>query len=386
MSGEGAARFFEGTNDAGRNECRRSPTAYAHLVVQPGRASELHHLAFLACSGAVAAHLHDRAQWPGEPIDDTPDAGADQLAQLEALLERSRVDVRLVIVSIGGNDAGFARIGMACLAPGSCVERGQAWLDRLEVVARRVDRAYREIRAVVGTEVPVLAVPYPQPIQERPCEYSLLAEDEHRFVHGFVRELNGVVRQAARDAGFHHLGAMATAFEDGLRICDGPQDAIGVNFIALESVNGVVDQVVIPSNWIHNSLHPNERGHAAMAGVLEDWLRSHPDPPARPDPRDAPEPYTAASLEELMGTAELPYCGGPEPAPAYCDRGDDDWTITQVGLVVRDAALPALLLVAGWWLLWLPVLAWTRPRLEALGDEVGRRLPGGYGDARPDGA
>jgi lysophospholipase L1-like esterase len=377
MSGEGASKFFQGTNESELNECRRAPTAYAHLVVQPGRASALHHLAFYACSGALAADLHDRAQWPGEPIDDSPDSGLDQLEQLQGLLDRSRVDIRLVIVSIGGNDAGFARIGMACLAPGSCVERGQAWLDRLDLVALRLSRAYQEIREVVGTEVPVLAVPYPQPISDLSCPYSLLARDEHQFLHGFVEELNGAVRQSARDAGFYHLGAMVGAFSDRLRICDGPEDQIGVNFIALASVNGVVDQALTPSNWLHNSLHPNERGHEAMAGVLEEWLRLHPAPAARPDPGDEPEPFTPRSLEDLLRPAEVSYCGGPEPAPAYCNRGDNEWTVTQIGLVVRDVAVPALLLVAGWWLLWLPVLAWTRPGWARLGDRIGRRLLGG---------
>jgi lysophospholipase L1-like esterase len=367
MSGEGAQKFFEGTNDSGQNECRRSPTAYAHRVVEPGGASAFQHLAFFACSGAVAADLHDRAQWKGEPIDDTPDSGVPQLEQLRELQDRSQVDIRLVIVSIGGNDAGFAKIGMACLAPGSCVERGPTWLTRLEQVGRRVDRAYSEIRAVVGTEVPVLAVPYPQPISDRPCDYSLLARDEHHFLHAFVQQLNGVISRSARAAGFYFLDTMGPAFTDRLRICDAPADEIGVNFIALDSVNGVVDQAITPTNWIHNSLHPNEDGHVAMADVLERWLRSHPDPAGRPAPEDEPPPFEPASLEELMRPAEVSYCGGPDPTPDYCDRSDDDWTVTQVGLVVRDASIPALLIVAGWWLLWLPLLALTRPWWERLG-------------------
>jgi lysophospholipase L1-like esterase len=375
MSGEGASEFYDGTNDADRNECRRSPTAYAQLVVDSGRPGAPAQLAFFACSGAVAAHIHERPQWPGEPIDDTPAAGADQLQQLQTLLDRSRVDVRLVIVSIGGNDAGFARIGVACLAPGSCVERGQVWLDGLERVAARVGRAYREIRSVVGTEVPVLAVPYPQPISERSCGYSLLESDEHRFLHGFVQQLDGAIRQAARDAGFYYLGAMQAAFADQLRICDGPEDRIGVNFIALRSVNGLVDQAVNPAKWVHNSLHPNERGHEAMARILEEWIESHPDPPARPDPRDQPEPFAPASLEQVMGTPETSYCRGPRE-PSYCERGDDAWTVTQLALLVRDAALPVLAVVLGIWLLWLPVLARTRRFWERAGGGIEQRLLG----------
>ena len=75
-----------------------------------------------------------------------------------------------------------------------------------------------------------------------------------------------------------------------------------------------------------------------------------------------------------MRPVEVSYCGGPRPAPDYCDRTDNEWTVTQLGLALRDDAFPVLLLVAGWWLLWLRVLAWTRPGWQRLGDRVGRRL------------
>jgi lysophospholipase L1-like esterase len=373
MSGEGAERFFDGTNAADRNECRRAPSAYPHLIVEPGREGAFGRLAFLACSGATAANVYRRAQFPGEPIDDTPDAGVDQLAQLRTLLGRARVDIRLVVVSIGGNDAGFSDIGAACLAPGSCVERGHEWLERLDRVAENVGAAYREIRATVGREAPVLAIPYPQPIRDRPCDYSLLEQDEHRFLHGFVEQLDGVIRQAARDARFYFLDGMVGAFSDRLRICDGRREDMGVNFIALKSMNGLVDQAVNPAKWIHNSLHPNKRGHEAMTVALEEWLRSHRDPPAVPPADDLPAPFARRSLEQVMG-AEVSYCRGREPEPAHCDRGDVAWTFTQIGILVARAAIPALVLAAGLWLLWLPVLEWTRPRWERFGDRIARRL------------
>ena len=371
MSGEGAQKFFDGTNESTVNECRRAPTAYAPLVAK----SEALRLAFYACSGAKAKHIHRRAQFPGEPIDLTPDAGTDQLDQLRSRLEASGDKVRLVIVSIGGNDAEFATIAAACLAPGTCVERGQLWLDRLKEVSQNISRAYEQIRSVVGEDVPVLAVPYPVPVADHACSYSLLTRDEHRFLQGFVQELNGAVQQAVRDAGFYYLGAMAGAFSNKLRICDAPQDEIGVNFIALRSVNGVVDQVVNPANWIHNSVHPNERGHAAMAKVVEEWMRTHPNPPAKPDPRDEVQAFTPASLEQLMGAEDIAYCGS-DPEPGYCGRDDTAWALTQVAHALRDASVPALLLVLGWWLLWLPLLSLTRPRWKKLGDRVGRELTG----------
>ena len=78
-----------------------------------------------------------------------------------------------------------------------------------------------------------------------------------------MTQLNGVIAEAARARGFYYL---ADGDRDGrLRtaLCD--THAAGVNFIALSSINGFVDQAVFPTNWIHNSLHPNELGHEAMA-------------------------------------------------------------------------------------------------------------------------
>jgi lysophospholipase L1-like esterase len=368
MSGEGAEKYFEKTNQAGENECRRAPTAYAHEVVAEGRAGPLERLAFFACSGAETDDLDPDDQYPNEPIDDgTPDSGDSQVTQLEA--RHRRGGDRIVIVSIGGNDAEFSTIGMACLAPGSCVERGQVWLDRLGGVAEDVEASYRKIRRAVDDAVPIVAVPYPQPIRETSCPSSLLEDDEHRFLHGFVKQLNGRIRQAARDARIYFLDGMRGAFGEGLRICDGRTEDMGVNFIALRSVRGFVEQALHPANWIHNSLHPNEDGHDAMAIVLEDWLREHAAPPVRPRGDDVPEPFAPASLEGVM-QEPVPHCRGT-PEPDHCDRDDDQWAITQVARFLAGALLPALVLVAGCWLFWLPVLARTRYYWEERGDGDG---------------
>lgn len=68
ISGEGAARFFPGTDHPGSNECRRAATAYPYLVAEALGAS----LTFVACSGARTSHLTGvdgagrpvRAQYP----------------------------------------------------------------------------------------------------------------------------------------------------------------------------------------------------------------------------------------------------------------------------------------------------------------------------------
>jgi hypothetical protein len=129
----------------------------------------------------------------------------------------------------------------------------------------------------------------------------------------------------------------------------------------------------VPTNWIHNSLHPNQRGHEEMARVLEDWLRLHPEPRARADPPDDPERFVPASLETVMGRGDFEYCRGPRE-PDYCDRDENEWTVTQLGVATSEVAAPVLLVALGWWLVWLPVLTLTRPLAGRLGDRVANWL------------
>ena len=376
ISGEGAKEFLKGTNDAGVNECRRAPTAYSYRAVADGKAAPMERLAFLACSGAETAEVLTDPQWRGEPIDDTPRHGATQRQQLQALLDNPETNPKLVVISIGGNDAGFANIATACLAPGTCVERGQIWLNRLERVANRVYETYKAVRADAG-DVPVLAVPYPVPIADQRCSYSQLGADEHRFLNRFVLQLDRAVENAAQRAGVHYLRKMRTALAKAhLRLCDADHEQdVGVNFIRVKSVQGVKDQVLKPYTWLHNSFHPNETGHGAMAAVLEQWIADNKGPPPNPDPQPGLTPYTAPALASVIGPVGHPFCGGTDE-PRYCGRKDSEWAITQVVAKAAAAGPAVLLLVAGWWLWWLPVLDLTRPRFYAAGDRLAKVLFG----------
>lgn len=370
MSGEGAGSYFRGTNVWGKNECRRAPTAYAHRIVTEQPKSGFTKLAFYACSGAKTKHIRGPPQYKGEPLDDgTPDKGATQIAQLRSLVQDPRVDVKAVVVSIGGNDARFSTIGAACVAPRSCVERGTEWLAGLRKVATDVAATYRDIIGVVDDDVRVIAVPYPVPLSRESCDDSLLEDDEHRFLHGFVGELNRAVEWAAHDTGAEYLDTIPGAFTgtEKLRICDAPADEIGVHFIALKPLEGVRDQASNPGNPLHNSLHPNERGHERMAKVVTDWLR------APPPSQQAPPKFVPADLNQLMDDPDVPACGTSNE-PAYCGRDDIDWAITQVGTVLAFAAIPALVVILGLWLFWLPILARTRGPWSRFGDRVADRL------------
>jgi len=119
MSGDGADIYYRGTDDGGRDMCRRSPTAWAAMA---GQQRPFDGALFLACSGAstynVRADPSGRPRPSGQPGEDLP-----QLAQYRRLQEVDPFHPELVVLTVGGNDAGFATVGVMCLAPGNCNRR-----------------------------------------------------------------------------------------------------------------------------------------------------------------------------------------------------------------------------------------------------------------------
>ena len=353
MSGEGAESYFAGTNHRRTNECRRAPTAYPVRVVGRDDAAIPDDVVFLACSGAKSIDIYQRAQYPDEPVGAGEGGGSNQLAQLHALREDVDVDIDMVVVSVGGNDAGFGEVGRTCIAPGDCSELADQWLGALDAVGPTVGKAYAAIRDEVGPEVPVVVVPYPIPLDEDGCGSSALTSGEHRFLHDFTRRLDGVLRKSAADAGFHYLDEMVTSLADArLRVCDRPS-GVGVNSLAANPVEGVVRDQVNPLHWFHNSLHPNERGHAAMAEVLGRWIHDHPELPATP-PSDSEVGAPASASDS------------PPAELRAATQDADDWAVDQtVGLLWR-LGIPVLLVATGAWALWIHVF-WTLRRRSGRG-------------------
>jgi lysophospholipase L1-like esterase len=395
MSGEGAKRFYSGTNDRVDNECRRAPTAYMHLLVSREKDPVNSRLAFYACSGATGRNIvpdpttQSSGKSPGSPQFPKEPAGAGagqtQLTQVQHLLDAG-AKISLVVVSIGGNDAGFGDLALACLAPRDCVVRGQIWLDDLSRAEREIGAAYDAVQQVVTDDVPVLVVPYPQPINaiknKKNCSYSLLEKQENKFLNGFVVELNKVVRKEADGHNFHYLAAMENAFgPQHMRICDPKSkgEKLGVNFIALDAVNGLVEQIVNPTSWVHGSLHPNQAGHEAMAKVVDQWMKDNPSPTARSKPSVVAE-YNVRTLDQIMeGTYKRDYCRKTGSKVTRCDLSATDWTITEIARFGFEVIWPLLVVVLGAWLMCLAFLTKTRKfwhsMFASLGEKLGLSTP-----------
>lgn len=408
MSGEGAAGFIPGTNvilpdgedDADTNECRRAPTAWpfvlADRVATAAVEREPHpdiptRLLFVACSGAVAEDITDEGGV----------AARDRVSEL-ALFEEARAEFgpgadgspqqpALVIVGIGGNDGGFGDLGRSCVGPGDCSALAQQFFferdddDRSDAtelfgIADELGGGdldgdgsddlgvYERIRDSVGPGVPILATSYPVPVTtDEPCRGVTLTTAERAFIQSFASALNGIIEREVVESTDPdlHFGDISDALtERGAPLCSAVPGAAGLNFVALSPVGGTIRDGLNPKNWVHNSLHPNAVGHAALADEAFEWFTTHwPSILAH-----KALPVTNARDLEAEARAVVngfgPQCIGGD----RCGIASVRWTAIEAQLMFRGALPGLALLVVSLWLLLGPQVVrddgWVRRRIE----------------------
>ncbi len=269
MSGEGADEYFRGTNTPATNQCRRAPTAYAVTVAEQADRE----LRFLACSGAKTENivLNGVGQMPAQ--SDEVAGGRPQLQTLRDEIELTRrngnkLKIDLVLLSIGGNDTGFSKIIQACLLPTNCAENEELWTAKAESLQDDLAETYRQVRSVVGRDVPILVVPYPEFISPQACD-KLAGREEFEFVGRFIRVLNNTIHRAAKQEGVL-VADLSGVFEERKQ-CD-PNPAVNLIVLSPPSGANVLDRLG-PGNWIHNSMHPRPEGHALQAERLGPLVR-----------------------------------------------------------------------------------------------------------------
>jgi hypothetical protein len=397
LSGEGASQYYRGTDEGGGNQCRRSPTAWAAMAVD--QLGQYKWLEFLACSGATTANLLSTsslvtASVTGPVVPPPEHQPGEDGTELDQYLNRhgdaggtQAFVPGLVVLSIGGNDAGFSTIGLMCLAPGNCDTRRQMWTSTLGQVRARLRLTYQEVSAVFP-RTPVVVVPYPDPIYRNPtpdprgsnpkCTQLALTDAEQDFVHTFVTGegeaagLNETIRETAAEFGFYYLAEMEDALATShLQLCDPLNEGRpGVNFIGLRSVNGIAEQRFNPLNWAHSSLHPNERGHAAMLRTFEVWRGEQPDVmpvrlpvhAAAAQVRDRARRAVTPAQAARTASVQAPPCDLFDVSPRGCRPQGTRWAEREVGAMLVSRGWIGLLVVAGAWAFAVALFSWRRRR------------------------
>jgi hypothetical protein len=397
MSGEGAKKFYEGTNEAD-NGCRRSPKAYPVSIAElgltdPGLPDSV---IFLSCSGALAKHIYAVPKSAGEPVGgpvrvdgdgfgplpDTKEKGSRGMTQLGNYNWRpasEKEDVRLVLISVGGNDSGFAKLVGTCLAPGDCSDSGRVWLGVLEsYVADEVGLAYVEIeKHPAFDDVPIAVVPYPIPLNREGCGWSLLSPAEHDFLSDFTEQLNEILRREANSQGFFFINGFQKALDDEgeLALCDNKPGLVGVNMFSLHPQGGSLEDAFNLSAWFHNSMHPNDRGHEVLTGKLRQWIEQEQDRPSR-----STKAIDGLANVESLGEAisDYPICLRPGTNEA-CQLNKDgtlnnsSWILDQVLRGSRRAFFPLTLAATASAVFWILLICQTGSFFKERRDRYLRR-------------
>ncbi|HEV7825757.1 MAG TPA: GDSL-type esterase/lipase family protein [Mycobacteriales bacterium] len=268
-SGEAAGAYEAGTDQAG-NFCHRSARAY--IRVTPIAVDRRYNL---ACSGATTANvaLNGTARY-GE---------APQVQRLAAIAARTRV--RLVTLTVGANDIGFADLVLDCvrayflLAPRCQDTWASRFPARLAATAPRIRANLADIRTVMrgagyaDSDYQLVLQSYSSPVTEdnrylftrafEGCPHRL--DDAQWTRNSVIGQFTATFGQVAAQAGVRFLD-MGPALR-GREVC-----ARGIRHRA-EWVRGLtIDAAQIQNglggNLVQQSLHPNATGHAQFGLCL----------------------------------------------------------------------------------------------------------------------
>lgn len=234
-----------------KNPCHVSRRSYVHGVGDIWRVATLN----AACSGAR--------------IDDILHNDKQGQAQLDRV---SMLRPRVILLGIGGNDAGLMGKLTSCVAPGTCEwalagkSRRQA-AEEIRSLYSRLRTLYGKVRATSGSEL--LVVGYPQIITVSPtCPGVvgvLLDTEERQFMQEALRYLNAVIKQAATDEGIRYVD-LSESFS-GHKLCENTETP-AMNAVRFGDDFSPIKNVPQLKIIGAESFHPTPFGHRLHVGQI----------------------------------------------------------------------------------------------------------------------
>lgn len=248
-SGEGNPPFLPGS-DTATDSCHRSSGAYPERFGSGSPRFKNLPIIFAACSGAVIDDLRSQSAQPGH-------AEPPQIEQIPA-------NARIVTLTMGGNDIGFADVATNCILayhPGgeSCRQhytdaQGHDTLSaKIQALRSRLVAAYAAVKSRSSGTVWVLTYPVILMASSDPrfdplnkCA-GLRAEDQD-WLRAKTSELDSVIRDAA--------------VADGVNVID-EENAFAGHEVCSQNPYAI-DLQLSPDRRSY-SFHPNGGGHGQLA-------------------------------------------------------------------------------------------------------------------------
>ena len=286
-------RYYLAGTDSGEDDCHISSRSYPFLLRDYLGVSSSNGMHSVACSGArvIPDMYGNLSNYPGQEqrlLDSNDRVAAQQGAlrnftpghvpQIEFV---RKYQPKLVTLTGGGNDVGFADILAYCATP--------EWYDVIPIISdcgyandgsdlarqltNTIDTQYnynKRLITAMQTASPttkIVLIGYPSFISEGtllPCvlNSSALTIAEIRMINRMVNRMNSMLRRVAHDTGISYVDI--TNSLDGGRICEGSEYMTGVS-------KGIINQAM------KEIFHPNAEGHKRMAKTIEDAGISLPE-------------------------------------------------------------------------------------------------------------
>lgn len=288
-SGEGADAFYQDDTEGFPDQdskCHRTAQNYAGQIWGEDKTT------IIACSGAVTADFF------------APDQSGDMKVrpQLVALRELalSKDSPDAVLLTIGGNDAGFGDVAAQCIffkcgsgnvvtdsTAASALQNARNVGPDVTDVIRSVDAAVNDKdakKARGGGVIPIIVLPYPRILPETTTAVERdgcvlgISGAELSFLNRFEDELNSAVTAAARSVAsegrpVYVVDDVVDAFQPNHTACE-EGDISYVNVVSRSAAGRDPVQQLIAVMERTELLHPTANGYAAEARTLIAWSRS----------------------------------------------------------------------------------------------------------------
>jgi len=257
ISGEGESdtSYYLARTDGGVDNCHVSRRSYPFLLAAsigavPGSAKSV------ACAGA-------RVQ------DVTGESGSGNVAQ-SSFAELYQPDI--MMVGVGGNDAGLMGKLRVCAMPGTCEwavgEGRQKSAREIKGLFDRLVALYEEL-ARLSPASRIYAFGYPDALNPNgacdPITALLFTSEERIYMQESIRYVNQVISMAAAQAGIKYI-EIQDAFGDN-RLCD---RMISTAMNGVVAGNDIAPISALPQLKVisSGSFHPTPTGHQMIASAV----------------------------------------------------------------------------------------------------------------------